>query len=79
MAGCYWQWLDEGGCYSGTYAYADAGGQGQQYLPDFKMLSGGRWDYASYSGARTRYSAYSRASVSAGYSSRGGADGQAVI
>lgn len=79
MAGCYWQWLDEGGCYSGTYAYADAGGQGQQYLPDFKMLSGGTWGEASVSGARARLSAYSRAVVYANSSSRGGADGQAVI
>ena len=84
MAGCYYFWLDEGGCYTGTYAYAHAvgakgGNQGQQYLPDFKMVAGGHWGNAAYSGARSRYAYNSRASVGAYYSSRGCSDALGVV
>ena len=81
MAGCYWQWIDEGGCYTGTYGWAEASpaGQGQQFLPDFKMVAGGFWSDAAMSGARCRHAANSRSILGAYISSRGCAEGLAVV
>lgn len=84
MAGCYWQWIDEGGAYTAApvamaWTEASPAGQGQQYLPDYKMLAGGGWSYASYSGARCRTAYDSRVNLGANVSSRGCAEGLAVV
>ena len=78
MAGCYWQWIGHVGC-SGGSAYADAGGQGQQYQTIYAMIAGGSWDDASNSGARARSASVARFNVNADYGSRGCADGLSVI
>ena len=83
MAGCYWQWIgiQSFSAYTTTAAWAEASpaGQGQQYLPTNALLAGGSWSGASSSGARCRFAAASRAFLGASYSSRGCAEGLAVI
>lgn len=82
MCGCYWQCIGHTSftAYATTgMAYADADGQGQQYLPSNAMLAGGRWSIAAYSGARARYASNSRADVGAARSSRGAAENISVI
>ena len=83
MAGCYWQWIgiQSFASYSTTAAWAEASpaGQGQQYLPSNALVAGGGWTNASRSGARCRDASYSRAILGAYYSSRGCAEGLAVV
>ena len=83
MAGCYWQWIGTQSFanYGTTAAWAEASpaGQGQQYLPTNALIAGGAWGSASASGARCRTALNSRSVLGAPSSSRGCAEGLAVI